>query len=177
MANLPKGPKLRLHVTEEIIAASLAKDSQHCMIAEALRASRPDAKTISVDLQTIRFTDSARGLRYSYLTPRIAQVHLVNYDQGRRPPEFSFVLRSPHVTKSGQTKTPKKTLTPKQKATRTEAGRKLNEKLRTAKLVVRKKNSGSVPDRVGGQSAPLQVNTDNVPFTRRRAFGLRGLEY
>jgi hypothetical protein len=176
MTRAPQSPKVRLEVTAEIITASLARDSTHCMIAETLKRARPDAKSIAVDLATIRFTDSKKGVRYTYLTPRIAQVQLVNFDQGRKPEPFSFVLRGAHVTRKGPTKPPKH-MTEKQKQQRTESGRKLNEKLKRTKLVVREKGSGTVPDRVGGAAPPMQIGADGVPFSRRRAFGLRALEY
>lgn len=177
MARTPKGPNVRIVVTDEVITQSLARDSRHCMIAEALKVSRPDARNISVDLSTIRFTDQGRGLRFTYLTPRIAQVQLVNFDQGRKPEPFSFLLRGAHVTRSGNTKPPKH-MTDEQRAQRREAGLKLNQRLKKTKLVNRHKSAGVVPDRIGGKTPPLQTTSvDALPFSRRRAFGLRGLEY
>lgn len=179
MANTPRSPKVRVDVTEEIITASIQKDSQHCMIAHSISAAHPDATHISVDLATIRFTDPKRGLRYTYLTPRIAQVQLVNFDQGRKPLPFSFLLRRGQVTRSGHRDTgkrPRKRLTTKQQQQRTEAGKKLNETLRRQKMV-RGHGSERIAERVGGETPPLQKGKDNLPFTRRRAFGLRGLEF
>lgn len=182
MPKTPRSPKLRLNVTDEIIAASKPRDSNHCMIADALKASYPDAKAVAVDLATIRFTDRGKGLRYTYLTPRIAQVHLVKFDQGILPDAYSFVLRGAHVTKSGSSRVQRALLKaegktkPKNKQ-RTEAGHRLNEALRKTRIVARNKGFGNVPDRVGGQAPPVQRGKDNVPFSRRRAFGLRALEY
>jgi hypothetical protein len=85
----PRAPTLVVAVSKSQIDDSTRKDSSHCMIAEALKLSVKSAGkpitegTVSVDLQTIRYTDPERGLRYTYLTPRIAQVALVNFDQGR----------------------------------------------------------------------------------------------
>jgi hypothetical protein len=167
---------VRIEVTAEIIDASLARDSTHCMIAESLKAARPEAKSISVDLATIRFTDAKKGVRYTYLTPRVAQVQLVNFDQGRKPAPFSFVLRGAHITRKGQTKPPKD-MPEDERQRRAEAGRKLNESLKKTKLVRADTGNGTVPDRVGGEAPPIQRNGDGLPFSRRRAFGLRGLEY
>ncbi len=71
----------------------------------------------------------------------------------------------------------KREMTDKQKAQRTLAGKTLNEKLRKAKVAVRDQSNGTVPDRVGGKTPPLQRGKDAAPFSRRRAFGLRALEY
>jgi hypothetical protein len=65
------------------------------MIADALRDTLPDAKKISVDLQTIRFTEPSKGQRYTYLTPTIAQDYLVAFDQGLPLEPFQFVLHAP----------------------------------------------------------------------------------
>lgn len=175
----PKGPKVHIKVTPEIIAESMQRDSRHCMIAEAIKKSYPDATHVSVDLATIRFTDIKRGLRFTYLTPRIAQVQLVKFDQGVEPPPFDFQIRSPQVTRSGNTRTPpKRQLSLKEQKQRTEAGKKLNEKLKRTRLHARDSSrKGLVPDRVGGKTPPLQFGEDGVPFSRRRAFGLRSLEY
>lgn len=169
----PKGPQLKIKVTEEQIAAAMKRDSRHCMIAEAIKVAHPDARSVSVDLATIRFTDPGKQIRCTYLTPRIAQVCLVNFDQGRAPEPFSFVLRGAHITRSGNTRTPKK-MTEKELAQRRVAAKTLHEKLAKTKLV--RKREGHVPDRFGGRAAPVQMS-DGVPFSRRRAFGLRGLEY
>lgn len=47
---------------------------------------------MSVDLQSIRFSDPSRGLRYVYLTPRIAQEALILFDEGRPVPPFECRL-------------------------------------------------------------------------------------
>jgi len=147
------------------------------MIAEAIKIARPGAKSISVDLATIRYTNAEKGVRYTYLTPRIAQVQLVRFDQGKTPDPFEFQLRRGQVTKSGNTKPPR-LMSEKQLQQRREAVKKLHQKLRSTKIVVRDKTKeGVVHDRIGGQTPPLQVSGDGVPFSRRRAFGLRALEY
>lgn len=84
-------------VTEEVIAKSVQRDSSHCMIADAVRESIPDVIRVSVDLQTIRFTNRKTHKRYVYLTPRRAQVELIRFDQGLEPEPFSMVLQRPQI--------------------------------------------------------------------------------
>jgi len=162
----PRSPRVRLEVTDELIQAAVPKDSNHCMIAEAVKIAFPEARAIAVDLATIRFSDPKKQLRYTYMTPRIAQVALVNFDQKRKPEPFTFLLRGAQVTHVGRKTTDTKP--------RSEAQRKATKK---ASLAFRNgRKGGNVPDRVGGKTPPLQKSSDNLPFSRRRAFGLRGLE-
>jgi hypothetical protein len=165
-----RSPKLRLNVTQELIQAAIAKDSNHCMIAEAVKNAYPPARGVAVDLATIRFSDRNKRERYTYLTPRIAQAALVNFDQERKPEPFSFLLRGAQVTsirvdkrKSGED------IRPSSKAQK--------QATKKASLVFRHgRTGGNVPDRIGGKTPPLQKSADNLPFSRRRAFGLRALE-
>ena len=46
-----------------------------------------------MDLQTIRWSDKAKGFRYTYLTPPVAQQYLLHFDQGVKCRPFSFNLR------------------------------------------------------------------------------------
>ena len=170
----PEGsPRLAVDVTDEIIAAAVPRDSAHCMLAEAVRAAYPGAVRVSADLQTIRFTDPARGRRYVYLTPRVAQVALINFDQGNLPAAFKFRLRGAQVTMSGMTArrehraaAPRKPETERQRAQRAAAlGR-----ARLATVTPSARASGEVPARIGGKRPPLST------FARRRAFGLRALD-
>lgn len=75
-------PRPTVQVTRQIIEAAKRRDSSHCMIAEAIKLAVPNATSVAVDLQTIRWTDRERNLRYIYLTPRIGQINLVKFDQG-----------------------------------------------------------------------------------------------
>jgi len=72
-------------ITEEIINTARARDSSHCVIADALRASIPGATRVSVDLQTIRWSVDELGKRFVALTPGAGQRILVNFDQGVLP--------------------------------------------------------------------------------------------
>jgi hypothetical protein len=148
------------------------------MIAEAVKAAYPDARSVSVDLATIRFSDPTQGLRYTYLTPRIAQVELVMFDRGTKPEPFQFQLRNGMVTMAGTRRPPKK---PSTKEAREILGRNFEKAAKVSPTrraaVVRGENDKVTPDRIGGSTPPLQKGArDDVPFSRRRAFGLRGLE-
>jgi hypothetical protein len=93
-------PSLTVHIDQQIIDHSMRRDSAHCMISEALRQLLPTATGLSVDLATIRLTDPAKKLRYVYLTPRQAQIALIDYDRGINPKPFAFRLhRAVQVTR------------------------------------------------------------------------------
>lgn len=166
----PKSPQVAVSVTNEIINTSISADSSHCMIAEAVRAARPDAKAVAVDLQTIRFSDPQKGLRYIYLTPRIAQVPLLLFDQGIKPDPFDFVLRRGHVTNmaGNRVKRGPQTRDHAKKTKAASAKAIAVRRLSSAKLVTRDSGNQTV-DVVGGKPAP------RTSFGNRRSFGLRAL--
>lgn len=176
----PRAPRVHVSVDEQTIETSVGRDSSHCMIAEAVRAAIPNARHVAVDLQTIRVTDTNRGLRYTYLTPRVAQIPLIQFDQGEKPDPFAFVLRNGQVTRSGkrQVRT-QENLTPKkqsperaaEKVAHLKKARQSQSSLAKTRLVHREGGelAGTVPDRVGGKTPPI------TSFARRRAFGLRAL--
>lgn len=171
-ARTPRAPRVEIEVTDDIIESAVEKDSSHCLWAEAIRVAVPDAAHISVDLQTMRFTDPKKGLRYTYLTPRAAQVAIVNFDQGVKPEPHSVRLRGGQVTRAGRREASfsrsSKPLTDAQKKQRSEASKK-RKTLDTAQLVNRHDGTGEVPDRVGGKTPPV------MSIARRRSFGLRAL--
>ena len=82
-------------VDADNIAEGIKRDSSHCMIAEAVKSTLPGMRAVSVDLATIRFTDPSRKQRLVFLTPRVAQRALVDFDQGNQVEPFSFVLARP----------------------------------------------------------------------------------
>lgn len=168
----PKAPAVKLEITEELIADAIPRDSSHCLWAEAVKAAYPDAQRIAVDIQTIRFTDPKKALRYTYLTPRTAQIALVQFDQGIRPEPHSVQLRRGQVTRSAQ-KTPERipsvSLRSLDRAAQQKAAAKKGRDV-LAKTTLRKHDDTSVPDRVGGKTPPIAAG-------KRRAFGLRGLDY
>ena len=92
-------PSLVVHVTKEKILEGKMSDSGHCMISESVKVALMTAGIkygphVSTDLATIRFTNLGNGLRYTYFTPRNAQLALLNFDSGKLPEPFSFRLRT-----------------------------------------------------------------------------------
>lgn len=81
-----EAPRLKVQITANEIKNGTACDSHHCMIAKAVQVAYPGAQYIQVDTQSIRFTDLVRGKRYTYLTPRKAQRHIVAFDQAGDDP-------------------------------------------------------------------------------------------
>jgi hypothetical protein len=90
----------RVKVTRELIERATQRDSRHCMIAEAIKAASPRYLNISVDLQTIRYTDPRTKKRYTCLTPPVAGHALVEFDQGRPVEPFAITLKPVHVVAS-----------------------------------------------------------------------------
>jgi len=169
----PKSPRLKLEITSELIQDAVPRDSSHCLWAEAVKAAFPDASRISVDLQTIRFTDPKKGLRHTYLTPRTCQIALVQFDQGILPEPHSVVLRAGQVTVSGRQSAFKQTVTEagiEQRKAASKKGQAVQHRQSLSKTTLRQRGGGGVPDRTGGKPPPLAAG-------KRRAFGLRGLEY
>jgi hypothetical protein len=182
----PKGPQVRVQVTSELIQNAIGSDSSHCAIADGLRVAVPGVRKVSLDVQTIRFTDPKRPYRYTYLTPRTAAEFLTGWDvkmhqlhtartEAERAtlreeitrlfPPFTFLLRSAHVTLARSNSHRKRQMTPAQKAAFAKAQKAAQKVLRKSRLVQR--HVGSVPQRIGGRALPL---------SRRRSYGLRAYE-
>lgn len=85
-------------VTPELIDRATQRDSRHCMIAEAIKATRPDWQNIIVDLATIRWTNPRTGKRYICLTPEICGERLVDFDRGNPVEPFTFNIEPVQVT-------------------------------------------------------------------------------
>lgn len=81
-------------VRKEHIEGAIKKDSHHCMIADAIK-DKLGAQYISVDTQTIRFTDPEHKERYFFLTPPAAQQMILKWDRGVSVQPFAFELGSP----------------------------------------------------------------------------------
>ncbi len=143
----------RIAVPQELIDNAIRGNSGHCMFAEAIRAEYPDAKRISVDLATMRYT--RKDKRYVHLTPRRAQEMLVAFDQGATMAPFSFQLQQPVQVVQAR-------------AARTDL----------AASVVRN-TRGQVPRKRGGATPPRGALTDGDGggrvAGRTRAYGLRAL--
>jgi len=158
---VPRAPGLTIKVTKAIIDRSVKGNSGHCMIADALKETRPKATAVGVDIQTIRFTDPDRGLRYTYLTPLIAQRAILNFDEGIKPKAFDFRLRSAGAWVVLAGTRPNKKKRPHDPALRAE----VRANLKKDRLV--SSGSDKVPRRVGGRPAKLPE------LSQRREFGLR----
>jgi hypothetical protein len=144
-------------VSKEMIAAASRRNSSHCMIAEAIKQTWPDIKFVSVDMQTIRFSDPERGERLFYLTPRKAQLALINFDQGNVVEDFSFVLRAPHISRMHKRVRPLPEETFKEKRAPKE----------TRRIV--KTNGLSITKTIGPNMPSYRVG-------RRRMFGIKSIE-
>jgi hypothetical protein len=94
--------RAEISVEQKHLDAALRANSSHCAIAFAIRDAVPNARRISVDLQTIRWTDSKRGVRYCFLTPHVAQQDvIIPFDQGEACHPVTFRMRPAFVTRSG----------------------------------------------------------------------------
>jgi hypothetical protein len=96
--------RLFVEVTEEHIAKALERDSSHCIIAMAVAEALPHVRHISVDLQSIRFTDPRKKLRLTFLSPHLARDIIVNFDQGLRGllAPVTFSMKPAIVAASGK---------------------------------------------------------------------------
>jgi hypothetical protein len=172
--------RLQLEVTQDIIDRSCVADSSHCMIADAVRRAVPDARSVTVDIQTIRYSLPGTRKRYLYLTPRQAQLALLDFDAGQKPQPFTAQLRPAMITAMrGNARTPR----PEYKETHRASLDKARE---FSPARGRAKLGGPVgnPRRDGGQPPPTGAlaagrgtgRTGDIPTARRRKFGLRGME-
>jgi hypothetical protein len=94
--------KAEISVLEKHFTEALAKNSSHCAIAFAIRDAVPSARRISVDLQTIRWTDTKKGVRFVFLTPSLAQTEvIIPFDQGEECKPVTFRMRPAWVVRAG----------------------------------------------------------------------------
>ena len=143
-----------IDVTQPIIDQSEEKNSDHCMIADAIRVALPDANAVSVDLMTIRYTDPVKRQRYIYLTPREVQRALINFDQGEHAAPFTFKLKNPVqvVASGGYRKLPD--------GTTGNPSRKVQG--------ISTVSGGSPPVKLGGE-LPGRAELGSVPVTKQTA--------
>jgi hypothetical protein len=164
-----------------MIESALPENSAHCMIAEGVKAAYPKARRVSVDLATIRFTDPATNTRFIYLTPRPAQLALLDFDHGDHPEPFTVqasvaqVVAAKASAAKGTTEAAAKGPTgPAKKRTRKRA------------VLIENTRSGSrrVPIKVGGNAPPMGVlargSGSNKPRAgartgQIRSFGLKAM--
>jgi hypothetical protein len=158
----PHGPRFTVHVSKTIMEHAKVRDSGHCMIQMAVADVKPEFTSVSADLQTIRMSDPLKGYRYTYLTPRIAQKALIDWDQGVMPEPYSFTLAGAHVTMMSHHKPAQ---TPRQRT-----GDKPDKADLTAAALASGGPNTTRPRRVGGRPPP-QSN-----LGKRREFGLRAFK-
>lgn len=169
------GRGIILDVTEEVITTAVQRDSSHCVIADALRAAVPNAQRVSVDIQTIRFTDPVSERRYIYLTPALCQMILVDFDQGRRPDPMMIRLGAPsQITRSGSTPTKReanaRTSAAKAAAVAETEGTRTRAPSKRRGVIA---GSHGNPTILGGDPPPIAALSSTRG--RRRTFGLKSL--
>jgi hypothetical protein len=139
-----------INVTTTIIDTAVPKNSGHCMVSDAVtEAARKKGWRIGkvlTDLQTVRFSDLQKKVRYVCFTPRVAQEALLAFDKGMKPEPFSFRLR------------------PVQIITKVQGIKRPRRRLATTK-----------PKASGGQARPIIHGGSALPtmIGLRREFGLR----
>lgn len=169
MTKRTKAPRPFIRVTNDHIAPAVRRDSSHCMIQIAIEQQIPNAKAISVDLQTIRWSDPTVGKRYIWLTPRPAQEMLIAFDRGWDDliEPIAFELRNAHVVPMRKT------------VVDPETGKKKTTTLGKAKLVKAPgQGTGGTLIREGGKPPPLGPIA-NHPYGARmgkiRVYGAKNL--
>jgi hypothetical protein len=166
------GRGIVLDITEEIINVAVPKDSGHCVFADALRVAVPRAQFISVDLQTIRYSDPKTDRRYIYLTPAPIQRALVDFDQGIKPGPHKVRLGRPAQIMKMNTKRARKTAADKQMPEGTK--RKLAEPKPRGK---HSEEFDTVPTVQGGKYPPTAaLSSARGRPGHVRSFGLRSLK-
>lgn len=148
--------RIHIPITQEIINNAVVRDSSHCVVADAIRAAIPEAKRVTVDLQTIRFT--VNDERVVYLTPAAQQTMLVRFDQGVIPAPGDMYLSHAIQRVPARTRTAENPQQPK-KTTVRRRGREGTEVEVTVE---------------GGRLPPTAALSNRRG--RRRTFGLRTLE-
>ena len=161
------------------IDEALRANSSHCAIAFAIRDAIPDATFIAVDLQTIRWSNPKRGVRYCFLTPTIAQHDvIIPFDQGEECKPVTFKMKPAFITRIGE----KRNHTPEPdqlKGTGLNVAEEPERRLipyagkekpepRKRRAISATKPDGSIPVTLGGKLPPVSV-------LARREFGLRAL--
>lgn len=153
-------PQLKVNVTKDCIDNGTERNSNHCMIAEAVKNARPNLSHVCVDIQTIRATNRKLGERYIWLTPKSAQQLIVDFDRGKRPTPFSVTLNAGQTVEVA-------TMTAAHKEKKRAYAAAAAKKNRKARLI-KNGRGNSIPHIHGGAQPPRSVGS-------RRSFGLRTL--
>lgn len=77
--SVPVPRNISLNVTQPIIDESVAKDSKHCMIAQALRYIGASATHVTSENASFNFG----GFRYTYPLPATAAAKLIKFDEDK----------------------------------------------------------------------------------------------
>ena len=80
---------------EAIAAMTVGRIPGERIIVEAIRAARPEARNVAVDLGTIRWTDPKTGERVAFATPPAVRDALLGLTRGATPEPFRFILGRP----------------------------------------------------------------------------------
>jgi hypothetical protein len=160
-------PRPIIKVTEEITKRACRKNSRHCVIVEAIREAVPTAVLITVDLQTIRWSDKGLGLRYIFLTPLAAQKALVRFDAGEQISAFTFQLRGGKAVSMYKGGSLTKNKDPQRQRHNLGKARVL-----TADQYRRNAGIGEPVETVGGK-APPRLNPAHASNQAVRIFGMR----
>lgn len=154
-----------IDVPQKVIDFALQNNSGHCVAADAIKLAMPYARNVCVDIQTIRWSDPRKGLRYMALTPRQVQVYILNWDQGLVPLPFSFRLRSAQIVRM------KKTLSLERSPTK----RKYGSRKVTVADIPKKATLEVKVNSKAGKEAGIKLGGKLPPVTKglRREFGVR----
>lgn len=90
--------RVHITVTREDIDGAIRNVSKHCAVATGIKASVEGCLRPQVDIQTIRWSESATGKRYIYLTPPIVADYIIAFDAGDKIEPFEFDLITPAYT-------------------------------------------------------------------------------
>ena len=77
---------------EAIAAMTVGRIPGERIVVEAVRAARPEARNVAVDLGTIRWTDPKTGERVAFATPDSVRDALLGLASGATPAPFRFIL-------------------------------------------------------------------------------------
>lgn len=170
--NVGKRPtQLTVRIRPEHISEAVARDSNKCAIAQAIKDAYPRFSRISVDIATIRVSDGTRGLRSMYFTPPVLQKFILNFDQGDKSQLKPLVTRCvaghviPIVKHTPEIKEKKRKYAAKAKTKQNKRAKVVRERL---KMLKQNGGAGKVPIVSGGKLPPIAQG-------KFRTFGLRTL--
>jgi hypothetical protein len=159
--------RFRIYVTKEILETAIKRDSHHCAVQMSIEDQIPWAKRITVDTQTIRFTDdrkkaTGRWVRNWYLTPRVIQQYIVDWDAGKPVKPFSFLLKQPTKVTCSPMKS---------------GGNGRNNNSSSSIKLTTRKNGGSTAELIQIDQKTSKTPPRSAPNSKRRTYGMRGLTY